>query len=175
MLSMFRGSVAVLLLYAYRMEAMSVYPAISSPTIPSTNPLDLSKLERIADGCMIKNRGMRNLNARLRHTVSAYYRMPYDKSLSVNHEYDISGLVFFLKKEKPHRPRYFIIDVIKDWSLHSSPPKRNTTLIHFWSRNIDRHYSTVARWNKDIHNTLDGWLSDAEAQLEIVFYDLLKE
>ena len=169
-------SVPDILDYAYRMEAGQNTPQMMTELMSiGTNPTDLDSLEMIADGIMIKNRAMRNLDTLQRHVISSCYRRPYDSKLQSQHEYDISGLVMFILHDKPkYKNKHFVADVIRDWSYNGRA--HHDDLIKFWSENMGVPKSTVQRWvngGNSIKTLITEWKQLAEHKLEAVFVDLI--
>ncbi len=166
-----------ILVYAYKCEAGKSPPsAMFSDNIRGTNPSDLSELERIADGLMIKNTAMRGLNTDHRHIVAARYRLPFDDALYNMHEYNIRTVAKLIQAEKTHiRNLFFIQDVIRDWSENGQPHHKD--LIVWWSKHMNIPQSTVQRWvnvhGHSIKDALDDHLALAQSKLVSVLDHLL--
>ena len=180
-------SVSDILQYAYHSEARLLTPQMNvEMSIPATNPAELTPLEKLVDGGLMKKRAMRNLGMIHRHTVGVRYRLPFDDDLYGIHEYNIRSLSKYIQKEKPRiRNIYFIQDVIRDWSYHGQPHHRlskasKSISLQWWARHMGIPHGTVWNWamSEEPERGSIKWLCDwllmsAEYKLEPVLGHLL--
>ena len=165
-------SVDEVLDYAYQAEVMRISPDASYELLSrGTNPNDLSREDRIADGLMIKNMAMRSLdNLYDRHVVAAWYRKPYDDSLQDMVNYSMVILLGYIQMHKKQRmDRFFVLDQIREWSPHSRAHHDLT----WWSDHLGVPLGTLKKWaiirdpaRKSINYLLDDLLNCARAKLE---------
>ena len=171
--------------YAYRQES-----ATTNSTIPYEEITDvdtggeyLSKLERIADGIMIKNlanRVVKNRYGKLHQTAMNVSYRHYTEELKLVVDNDINILAKAISKDRKY-PKSFVLDMIYGWRKRPSQ-WGSAHDIEWWCKHLGKPRSTIYSWavskepsRKSIRHILDSLLSDSESEvtLALATYNLL--
>jgi len=171
--------------YAYRMEssrADSSHP-YEETTDKETGDEYLSKLERIADGIMIKNLANRVVKERygkLHQTIMNVSYRHYTEELKPVVDNDIMIIAKAISKDRKY-PKSFVLDMIHGW--RKRPTQWGSAHdLNWWAKHLGKPKSTIYSWamskdhsRKSIRHILDGVLYDSEAEvtLALASYNLL--
>ena len=172
--------------YAFRMEsarADSSHPFGEETTDRDTGNEYMSKLERIADGIMIKNlanRVVENRYGKLHKTVMNVHYRHYTEELKPVVDNDIMMLAKAISKDRKY-PKSFVLDMIHGWRKRPSQWGSAHDL-NWWCKHLGKPRSTIYSWaiNKNpsrqsIRHILDSILYDSESEvtLALASYNLL--
>jgi hypothetical protein len=140
----------------------------------------LSRDEMIADGLMLKNTIMQDLDRNLgriaRWVIGARYRIPNDKSLNYCKQSDYQSLASEMRRiNKNLTNKWFVVDMIRG-AMEGTHRQHHS--IEDWARKMGVSDKTVYRYAssrdpgyKSIKIILNRWEAEAIAQVEIMLIE----